>query len=58
MLSDSSLIKWDNKNDHKIIEIARKLIWVSHNAISGKSADDLIAEFSFFYKNIIHKFCD
>ena len=31
-LSDYSLIKWDNKNDQRIINRARKLIWVAHNA--------------------------
>ena len=31
MLSDFSLIKWDNKNNEEIINKARKLIWVAHN---------------------------
>ena len=29
-LSNYSLIKWDNKNNEKILNIARKLIWVAH----------------------------
>lgn len=31
LLSDHSLIKWDNKNNETIINKARKLIWVAHN---------------------------
>lgn len=31
-ISEHSLIKWDNKNNEKILSIARKLIWVAHNA--------------------------
>ncbi|MBN8676638.1 MAG: DUF1156 domain-containing protein [Chitinophagales bacterium] len=34
MLADSSLIKWDNKNNEDILNIARKLIWVAHNSLS------------------------
>lgn len=52
MLSDASLIKWDNKNDDTIIGKARKLIWVAHNAASGKSAKDLLTEFEAAYKAI------
>ena len=52
MLSDASLIKWDNKNDEGIIGKARKLIWVSHNAASGKTAKDLLTEFDTAYKAI------
>lgn len=51
-LSSASLIKWDNKNDEKIIGIARKLIWVAHNAASGKSAKEMIADFDAHYKSI------
>lgn len=51
-LSDSSLIKWDNKNDEKIIGKARKLIWVAHNASSGLPAETLISEFEKSYKAI------
>lgn len=31
-LSDDSLIKWENKNNPKILRIARELIWVAYNA--------------------------
>ncbi len=51
-LSSFSMIKWDNKNDEKIINKARKLIWVSHNAISGKNASDLISDFDTHYEAI------
>jgi putative DNA methylase len=52
MLSDDSLIKWDNKNDDNIIGKARKLIWAAQNAASGKSAKDLLADFDAAYKAI------
>jgi len=52
MLSDASLIKWDNKNDDAIIGKARKLIWVSHNASTGKSAKELLTGFETTYKAI------
>lgn len=39
-----SLIKWDNKNEESVIGRARKLIFVSHNAHSGKDAQHLIAQ--------------
>lgn len=40
-----SLVKWDNKNDDKIIGRARKLIFVSHNTNSGKSVKELLLEY-------------
>ncbi len=52
MLSDASLIKWDNKNNNNIIGKARKLIWVAHNASSGKTAKVLLADFDAAYKAI------
>ena len=52
MVSDASLIKWDNKNDDNIIGKARKLIWVAHNAASGKAALDLLADFETAYNAI------
>ncbi|WP_209329597.1 DUF1156 domain-containing protein [Lunatimonas salinarum] len=52
MLSDASLIKWDNKNDDTIIGKARKLIWVAHNATSGKTANELLSDFDAAYKAI------
>ena len=51
-LSDACLIKWDNKNNEDILNQARKLIWVAHNADSGKTAKNLIDEFDKAYKAI------
>lgn len=51
-LSDYSLIKWDNKNDEHILNVARKLIFVAHNAASGKSCNELTQEFDQLYQNI------
>lgn len=51
-LSDSSLIKWDNKNNEAIIGKARKLIFISHQCTafnSKKSAPELLAEFDSLY---------
>ncbi|MDP8320766.1 MAG: DUF1156 domain-containing protein [Candidatus Stygibacter australis] len=31
LLSEHSLIKWENRNNAKILAIARKLIWVAHD---------------------------
>ena len=31
-LSDGSLIKWENKNNPKILNMARELIWVAYNS--------------------------
>jgi putative DNA methylase len=56
VLSDFSLIKWDNKNNEAIINKARKLIWVAHgtrNAESGmRSAVELLADFDNHYAAI------
>lgn len=52
MLTEASLIKWDNKNNEEIIGKARKLIWVAHNAANGKSAKELINEFETAYQAI------
>lgn len=52
MLSDASLIKWDNKNNEGIIGKARKLIWVAHNATSGQTAQKLLTDFDNAYKAI------
>ncbi|WP_341228322.1 DUF1156 domain-containing protein [uncultured Arcticibacterium sp.] len=51
-LSNDSLIKWDNKNNEAIIGKARKLIFVAHNARSGKSAEALITEFDSLWQII------
>jgi putative DNA methylase len=52
LLSDASLVKWDNKNNDEIIGKARKLIWVAHNARNGSTAKDLLADFEKGYKAI------
>ncbi len=58
-LSDASLIKWDNKNNETIINIARKLIWVAHNSSvltkevpPKQSAIEWLSEFDTYYGNI------
>lgn len=55
-LSDFSLIKWDNKNNGKIINKARQLIWVAHqaeqqqtNGLPPTSAHQMLADFDRFY---------
>jgi len=45
-LSDGSLIKWENKNNPKILRMARELIWVAYNA--DKNPD---AEYATLHKN-------
>lgn len=52
LLSDSSLIKWDNKNDETIINKARKLIWVAYNAKNGSSANALLESFDKHFEDI------
>lgn len=56
MLTDDSLIKWDNKNNETIINKARKLIWVAHNSLipsgKGRNAAELMADFDFYYQAI------
>ncbi len=44
-LSHASLIKWDNKNNEKILGKARKLIFVSHNARNGNTSKQLLKEY-------------
>lgn len=50
-LSDGSLIKWENKNNPKILRMARELIWVAYN--SGKNP---AAEYSTLHKNFNEAF--
>ena len=38
-LSDGSLIKWENKNNLKIIGIARKLIFIAHNTLEARKGE-------------------
>jgi adenine-specific DNA methylase len=55
MLTDASLIKWDNKNNETIISKARKLIWVAHNVIASgtkQSAKELLSSFDLHYQAI------
>lgn len=52
LLSDASLIKWDNKNNEEIINKARKLIYVAHNASSGITLKELIVDFDKYYRAI------
>jgi adenine-specific DNA methylase len=54
LLTNDSLIKWDSKNNPKIINTARKLIFVSHQAPQhpNKNAQQLINEFDTLYQNI------
>ncbi len=52
LLSNGSLIKWDNKNNEAIIGKARKLIWVAHNAPKGASAAAMLADFDAHHKAI------
>ena len=51
-ISPYSLIKWENRNNPQVIERARKLIYVSHNFNSGKSAKELIEEFISLSNNV------
>ncbi len=46
LISDFSLIKWENKDNDQILSRARKLIWVAHNAKSGDSVSQLLAEYN------------
>ncbi len=47
MLSNHSLIKWENRNNDKILGIARKLIWVAHDP-----NNNTLAEYDKFMKAI------
>ena len=50
LLADESLIKWDNKNNPDIIKLARRLIYIAHNASQRPNATyiELKAEFETF----------
>jgi len=52
ILSDSSLIKWENKNNDEIVNKARKLIWVSHNSPDGNDVTKLLDSFDSHYTEI------
>jgi putative DNA methylase len=56
-LSEASLIKWESRHNDTIITIARKLIWVAHNAAASEakkspSAAQLLKEFDTHYATI------
>lgn len=51
-LSDSSLIKWENKNNETIINKARKLIWVANNCHNSQNAEVLLKDFERCVENI------
>ena len=51
-LSEASLIKWESRHNDVIISIARKLIWVSHNARKGATSAQLILDFEKHYSDI------
>jgi len=51
-LSDFSLIKWENRTNESILNIARKLIWVSYNCKSNKTLTELLEEFDTLYSTI------
>jgi adenine-specific DNA methylase len=51
-ISDSSLIKWDNKNNEEIINKGRKLIWVAYNSSTNLDAKTLIDDFDYHFKAI------
>lgn len=51
-LTNYSLIKWESKNNFEVISIARKLIWIAHNAKDGESAKNLIVDFDSASKKI------
>lgn len=57
VLSNGSLIKWDNKNNEGTLNIARQLIWVAHNSRAtskniNESAQFYINDFNNHYKAI------
>lgn len=56
-LSDGSLVKWENKNNEKVLRIARELIWVAYNSEKDLSVsfDSLHMEFNKNYDRIKEK---
>lgn len=52
-LSDACLIKWESRANEKVLAIARKLIWVAHNAErSSHTAKELLGEYEQAYRSI------
>ena len=54
LISDASLIKWENKDNELILNKARKLIWVAHNCNSNNyhSAKEILVAFDKSYSAI------
>lgn len=55
LISDYSLIKWDNKSNETILNKARKLIWVAHNCsstINASAIQNLLTEYDNYYSSI------
>jgi adenine-specific DNA methylase len=52
LLSNASLIKWDNKNNEEILNKARKLIWVAYNSNRGLTTKSSLSEFEKYYTAI------
>ncbi len=52
LISDYSLVKWENKDNELIISKARKLIWIAHNAKTGASLTELLSDYNTKYTAI------
>ena len=52
LISDYSLIRSENKDNNKIIEIARQLIWISHNCDQYKSLEEGLVDYKRHRDNI------
>ena len=52
LLSDYSLIKWENKSNNTVLNKARKLIWVAYNVNKEKNVNKLLADFDSAYNAI------
>ncbi len=55
LISDFSLIKWENRDNEDILGKARKLIWVAHNCRDSKtnfSTSEMLSDFAKHYKAI------
>ncbi len=52
LLSENSLIKWENKSNEFVLNKARKLIWVAYNFNKGSNAKDLLFGFDNAYNAI------
>jgi len=52
LISNYSLVKWENKDNESILSKARKLIWVANNSHTGVSLSDLLEEYNSKYTAI------